>query len=78
MERALSGRYRACIEELLHGAGAGQPARRPPRSRASRKDIRGYGHVKERHRAPPRAPGGTQLMAAVAREPTPGREPLPP
>lgn len=48
MERALIQEYRACIEELLAGltperlAQAAEIARIP-------EDIRGYGHVKERH-----------------------------
>ncbi|HMZ85354.1 MAG TPA: hypothetical protein PK343_01450, partial [Giesbergeria sp.] len=48
MERALIVEYRACIEELLAGltperlALAAEIARIP-------EDIRGYGHVKERH-----------------------------
>jgi indolepyruvate ferredoxin oxidoreductase len=48
MERALIGEYRACIEELLktlapdNRALAAEIARIP-------EDIRGYGHVKERH-----------------------------
>jgi indolepyruvate ferredoxin oxidoreductase len=48
MERALIQEYRACIEELLAGltperlALAAEIARIP-------EDIRGYGHVKERH-----------------------------
>jgi indolepyruvate ferredoxin oxidoreductase len=50
MERALIQQYRACIDELLQGlrtenlALAVQIASIP-------EDIRGYGHVKERHRA---------------------------
>jgi indolepyruvate ferredoxin oxidoreductase len=48
MERALIGEYRDCIDELLRGLNAdklplaAQIARIP-------EDIRGYGHVKERH-----------------------------
>ena len=48
MERALIGEYRACIEELLKGLSkerldlAAEIARIP-------EEIRGYGHVKERH-----------------------------
>jgi indolepyruvate ferredoxin oxidoreductase len=50
MERALIQQYRSCIEELLQGLRADnlslavQIASIP-------EDIRGYGHVKERHRA---------------------------
>ena len=48
MERALIVEYRACIEELLKGLTkerlglAAEIARIP-------EEIRGYGHVKERH-----------------------------
>ena len=54
MERALIVEYRACIEELLAGltperlALAAEIARIP-------EDIRGYGHVKERHLVSARA-----------------------
>ena len=49
MERALIGEYRRTVEDLLPKLDAGQPGRRPWRSPASRKTIRGYGHVKERN-----------------------------
>ncbi|WP_280153776.1 indolepyruvate ferredoxin oxidoreductase family protein [Piscinibacter sp. XHJ-5] len=48
MERALIGEYRNCIEELLRGLTA---ANLPLAIEIARipEDIRGYGHVKERH-----------------------------
>ena len=47
-ERALIGEYRACIEELLAGLS---PERLPLAVEIARipEEIRGYGHVKERH-----------------------------
>ena len=60
-ERALIGEYKDCIEELLGGltperlALAVEIARIP-------EDIRGYGHVKERHLAKAREKWA-QLMA---------------
>ena len=67
-ERALIGEYRACIDELLRDAErratcalAAEIARIP-------EDIRGYGHVKERHLAAAR-PKWEALMRAGA----PGR-----
>ena len=48
MERALIAEYRACIDELLAGL---TPERLALAARIARipEDIRGYGHVKERH-----------------------------
>jgi indolepyruvate ferredoxin oxidoreductase len=48
MERALIGEYRACIEELLRTL---KPENRQLAAEIARlpEDIRGYGHVKERH-----------------------------
>ena len=48
MERALIQEYRACIEELLAGL---TPERQALAAEIARipEDIRGYGHVKERH-----------------------------
>jgi indolepyruvate ferredoxin oxidoreductase len=47
-ERALVGEYRACIDELL---GTLDAARLPLAAEIARipEEIRGYGHVKERH-----------------------------
>ncbi|MEN9418812.1 MAG: hypothetical protein RI988_2432, partial [Pseudomonadota bacterium] len=47
-ERALIGEYRACIEELLEGLHAGNLGRAAEIARIP-EEIRGYGHVKERH-----------------------------
>ncbi|MBP8029455.1 MAG: 2-oxoacid:acceptor oxidoreductase family protein, partial [Giesbergeria sp.] len=48
MERALIAEYRACIDELLSGL---TPERLALAARIARipEDIRGYGHIKERH-----------------------------
>ncbi len=48
MERALIAEYRACIEELLQGLNAGNLALAVEIARIP-EEIRGYGHVKERH-----------------------------
>ncbi|MBL8306933.1 MAG: indolepyruvate ferredoxin oxidoreductase family protein [Rubrivivax sp.] len=48
MERALIGEYRACIEELLPTLNAGNRALAAEIARIP-EEIRGYGHVKERH-----------------------------
>ncbi|WP_295641415.1 indolepyruvate ferredoxin oxidoreductase family protein [uncultured Methylibium sp.] len=47
-ERALIGEYRACIEELLRTLAAGNVALAAEIARIP-EEIRGYGHVKERH-----------------------------
>jgi indolepyruvate ferredoxin oxidoreductase len=47
-ERALIGEYRACIDELLGGLNAGNVALAAQIARIP-EEIRGYGHVKERH-----------------------------
>ena len=47
-ERALIGEYRACIEELLASLSASNHALALEIARIP-EDIRGYGHVKERH-----------------------------
>jgi len=47
-ERALIGEYRTCIEELLVSLNAGNLALATEIARIP-EDIRGYGHVKERH-----------------------------
>ena len=60
-ERALIGEYRTTIEELLAGLNAGNLALAVDIARIP-EDIRGYGHVKERHLAPARAKRAT-LMA---------------
>jgi indolepyruvate ferredoxin oxidoreductase len=48
MERALIAEYRACVEELLRTLDAGNRALAVDIARIP-EDIRGYGHVKERH-----------------------------
>ncbi len=53
-ERALIGEYRAAIEELLGGLSAPKLALAVEIARIP-EDIRGYGHVKERHLAAARA-----------------------
>jgi indolepyruvate ferredoxin oxidoreductase len=47
-ERALIGEYRAAIEELLNGLSADKLALAVEIAKLP-EDIRGYGHVKERH-----------------------------
>jgi indolepyruvate ferredoxin oxidoreductase len=61
MERALIAEYRACIDELLTGL---TPERLALAVRIARipEDIRGYGHVKERHLSAART-RWTDLMA---------------
>ncbi len=61
MERALIGEYRASIEELLRGLDAGRLALAVEIARIP-EEIRGYGHVKERHLAAAR-PKWAALMA---------------
>ncbi|MFN9476337.1 DUF6537 domain-containing protein, partial [Acidovorax sp.] len=61
MERALIVEYRACIEELLKGLTADNLALAVEIARIP-EDIRGYGHVKERHLAAAR-PKWDGLMA---------------
>ena len=53
-ERQLINDYRACIEELLKGLNAGNLALAAEIARIP-EDIRGYGHVKERHLGAARA-----------------------
>ncbi|MEJ5027596.1 indolepyruvate ferredoxin oxidoreductase family protein [Comamonas sp. MYb69] len=60
-ERALILEYRACIEELLRGLSAERLALAVEIASIP-EDIRGYGHVKERHLAAARAKW-QQLMA---------------
>ncbi|WP_192802887.1 DUF6537 domain-containing protein, partial [Streptococcus agalactiae] len=48
MERALIGRYKDTVEELLAGLNAGNLALAVEIARLP-EQIRGYGHVKERH-----------------------------
>ncbi|HEX6705136.1 MAG TPA: indolepyruvate ferredoxin oxidoreductase family protein [Albitalea sp.] len=50
VERALIGEYRQCIEELLRGLNASNLALAVEIARIP-EEIRGYGHVKERHLA---------------------------
>jgi indolepyruvate ferredoxin oxidoreductase len=61
MERALIGEYRASIEELLRGLNASNHALAVEIARIP-EEIRGYGHVKERHLATAR-PKWESLMA---------------
>ena len=61
-ERALIGQYRACIEELLPALTAANLAQAAEIARIP-EEIRGYGHVKERHLAAAR-PKWERLMAA--------------
>jgi indolepyruvate ferredoxin oxidoreductase len=72
-ERALIQEYRACIDELLGGLNAGNVALAAQIARIP-EEIRGYGHVKERHLKAAREKwdalmaqwrgGGTQRKAA--------------
>ncbi len=61
-ERALIGEYRACIEELLATLSAEKLAQAVDIARIP-EEIRGYGHVKDRHLVAARAKWAT-LMAA--------------
>ena len=61
-ERALIGEYRACIEELLASLSAERLDQAAEIARIP-EEIRGYGHVKERHLAAARTKW-SQLMAA--------------
>jgi len=60
-ERALIGEYRASIDEVLQGLSADKLALAVEIARIP-EEIRGYGHVKERHLAAAR-PKWQQLMA---------------
>ena len=53
-ERALIGEYRACIDELLRSLNTDNVALAAEIARIP-EEIRGYGHVKERHLQPARA-----------------------
>jgi len=61
-ERALIGEYRACLDELLGGLDAGSLGRAVEIASLP-EEIRGYGHVKERHLAAAREKW-VRLMAA--------------
>ena len=61
-ERALIGEYRSCIDELLQTLTADKLAQAAQIARIP-EDIRGYGHVKDRHLLAARAKW-QQLMAA--------------
>jgi len=82
-ERALIQEYRACIEELLQGLSAERLALAVEIASIP-EDIRGYGHVKERHLAAARtkwqqlmarwhAPADAGGAAPVAPRPEPAR-----
>ena len=60
-ERALIGEYRASVDELLAGLNAGNLALAAEIARIP-EEIRGYGHVKDRHLATAR-PKWAALMA---------------
>ena len=68
-ERALIGEYRACIEELLPGLSPERIALAVEIARIP-EDIRGYGHVKERHLQAARAKWAG-LMAEWRQPPAP-------
>jgi indolepyruvate ferredoxin oxidoreductase len=62
MERGLVVEYRACIEELLKTLTAGNRALAVDIARIP-EDIRGYGHVKERHLKAARAKWATLMKS---------------
>jgi len=70
-ERALIGEYEACIEELLQTLSADRLAQAAEIARVP-EEIRGYGHVKERHLATARAKR-EELMAQWRSAPEPQR-----
>ncbi|MFD0667841.1 indolepyruvate ferredoxin oxidoreductase family protein [Ramlibacter sp. MAHUQ-53] len=70
-ERALIAEYRACVEELLAGLSAGNHALAVEIARVP-EQIRGFGHVKERHLAAAR-PQWEALMARWRGRPAEGR-----
>ncbi len=61
LERALIGEYKACVEELLRTLG---PENRALAAEIARlpEEIRGYGHVKERHVAAARTKWGALMQ----------------
>ena len=61
-ERALIGEYEACIAELLQGLTAERLAQAVEIARIP-EEIRGYGHVKERHLAAARAKWAASMTA---------------
>ncbi len=61
MERALIGEYKECITELMRGLNAGNADLAAEIARIP-EEIRGYGHIKERHLAAAR-PKWAGLMA---------------
>ena len=61
-ERALIGEYRACIDELLQSLSAERIALAVEIARIP-EDIRGYGHVKDRHLAAARAKWAALMTA---------------
>ncbi len=70
-ERALIGEYEACIDELLQTLSAERLAQAAEIARIP-EEIRGYGHVKERHLVAARAKWA-QLMTAWRAAPVPQR-----
>ena len=70
-ERALIGEYRRCVEELLAGLDAGNHALAVEIARIP-EQIRGFGHVKERHLEAARAQWGL-LMARWREQSSTGR-----
>ena len=60
MERALIGEYRDCIDELLRGLSADKLPLAAEIARVP-EEIRGYGHVKERHLKAARIKWGTLM-----------------
>ncbi|MBU6467157.1 MAG: indolepyruvate ferredoxin oxidoreductase family protein, partial [Burkholderiales bacterium] len=68
-ERALIGEYRACIDELLAKL-SGENLALAVEIASIPEDIRGYGHVKDRHLSAARA----KWSALMARWRTPGAE----
>ena len=71
-ERALIGEYQACIDELLQTLSAERLAQAAEIA-CIPEEIRGYGHVKERHLAAARVKWA-QLMRPGGRTPAPLRQ----
>ncbi len=74
-ERALIQEYRACVDELLAGLSPERLALAVEIARIP-EDIRGYGHVKERHlQARARQMGGPACSAGASRQCAPADRP---